>query len=109
MPNSYKEHLNECDEYREAIGNKWCPICYINLPSANKTRTHLGIVHFMSDNNIKIEGNGNETASKNEFAHTAKALRSAHAHGTLPEYQYRTEHRSNKVESHTPEEEAENR
>jgi tetratricopeptide (TPR) repeat protein len=49
MQNGYKEHLSECYEYQDAIRNKWCPICCDNHPSANKTRTHLRSVHYMSD------------------------------------------------------------
>jgi hypothetical protein len=30
MHNGYRGHLNECDEYQDAVRNKWCPICNDN-------------------------------------------------------------------------------
>ncbi len=108
MPNGYEGHLNECNDYREAIGNTWCPICNINLPSANKTRTHLRFIHFMSDHNIEIRGNGDEMASKSGLAYTATTSHSKQTRDQLTEYPRHTEQRSNKLKLNTPEGEPDN-
>ena len=75
MPEGYKNHIAECDEYLTALRETRCPICMIDLKTLANTMLHLRHKHFMSEDNPQNEITATDVPlDKESFLEAARKL-----------------------------------